>query len=97
MAAHKLPRQISSIKKGMRLKFLRRVQDGDVYLNKASGPSGREVDIIGTPAGGLVPVAFKSRIRNTLGQPVEMYCYKGFRYVCLVPVTLLIDNCKEIK
>lgn len=97
MSGHKLPRQINSIKNGMRLKFLRQVKDGDVYLNKASGPSAREVDIIGPVAGGLVPVAFKSRIRNTLGQPVEMSYYKGFRYVWLVPVTLLIDNCKEIK
>jgi hypothetical protein len=98
MAAHKLPRQISSIKKGMRLKFLRQVQDGNVYLNKASGPSAREVDILEDGSeDGLVLVAFKTRIRNIFGQPVDMFNVDGFKYTRWVRADLLLDNCKEIK
>jgi len=100
MSRHKLPRQISSIKKGMRLKFIRQVQAGSVYLNKASGQSGREIDIIDDQfAGedGLCIVAFKARIRNTFGQPVEMHYFNGFKYCWVVRKELLIDNCKEIK
>lgn len=98
MSVSKLPPQIKHIRKGMRLKFIRQVQEGNVYLNKASGPSGREVDVISHPANdGKVLVAFKSRIRNTMGQPVEMHFFKGFRYVWLVSVQSLINNCKEVK
>lgn len=98
MSVPKLPRQISSIKKGMRLKFIRQVQAGSVYLNKASGPSGREIDILkDVCADGLVLVAFKTRIRNIFGQPVDMLDVDGFKYCWVVSEEKLLDNCKEIK
>lgn len=99
MAATKLPPQINQVRKGMWLKFIRPVQDGNVYLNKASGPSGREIYVLedaGIRASGRVLVAFKTRIRSVFGSPVEMHYVKGLRYCWLVPVDTLINNCKEV-
>ena len=87
-----MTQQITEVKKGDRLEFIRPVTVDGIRL---AGGKGKRVDVIAAYDEAVL-LAFSKPVRDTTNTPVRMVNIMGFKYCYLVNAALLITNCKKV-